>query len=96
VLKRMFFPKREEVTGRRKKLRNGELNNCFFSQNIIRVIKSRRRRWVGRVACMREMRNTHKILIGKPEGKSYSEGLVVETGLERVLLLTFMNYFVNY
>jgi hypothetical protein len=45
-----------------------ELHNLYASPIIIRVIKSRRIRWIGHVACMGEMRNAHNILVGKPEG----------------------------
>jgi hypothetical protein len=48
---------------------NEELHNLYTLPNIIRVIKSRRLRWVGHVACMAEMRNTYIILVGKPAGK---------------------------
>jgi hypothetical protein len=63
---RIFGPKREEVAGAWRRLHNEELHNMYASPNIIKVIKSREVRWVRHVACMREMRNTYKILIGKP------------------------------
>jgi hypothetical protein len=50
-------------------LYNEELRNMYISQNIIKVIKSKSMRWAGNVACMGEMRNAYKILVGKPEGK---------------------------
>jgi hypothetical protein len=52
VLRRIFGPKRYEVRGEWRKLHNEELNNLYFSPNIVRVIKSRRRRWAGHVAPM--------------------------------------------
>jgi len=52
VLKRMFGPRRDEVTGEWRKLHNEELNNLYSSPNIVRVIKSRRIRWAGHVARM--------------------------------------------
>jgi hypothetical protein len=52
VLRRIFGPKRDEVTGEWKKLHNEELRDLYFSPNIIRIIKSRRRRWAGHVARM--------------------------------------------
>jgi hypothetical protein len=69
VLSRIFGPKRDEVTGGRRKLHNGELHNLYSSANIIRLIKSRRLRWAGHVARMGETRNAYRILVGKPEGK---------------------------
>jgi len=52
VLRRIFGPKRDEVTGEWRKLHNEELNNMYSSPNIVRVIKSRRMRWSGHVARM--------------------------------------------
>jgi hypothetical protein len=51
------------------KLRNEELHNLYSSSSIIRIIKSRRMRWVGHVARMREKRHAYRLLVGKPEGK---------------------------
>jgi hypothetical protein len=62
-------PKRNEVTGEWVKLRNEELSDLYCSPNIIRVIKSRRIRWAGHVARVRERRCVYKVLVGKPEGK---------------------------
>ena len=64
VLRRVFGPKRNEVTGEWRKLHNKELN-----VNIVRVIKSRRMRWAGHVARMGERRGVYRVLVGKPEGK---------------------------
>jgi hypothetical protein len=69
VLRRIFGPKRDEVTGEWKKLHNEQLHILYSFPNIIRQIKSRRMRWVGHVACMGEKRNVVKVLMGKPEGK---------------------------
>jgi hypothetical protein len=52
VLRRIFGPKRDEVTGERRKLHNKELQDVYSSPNIIRIIKSRRMRWAGHVARM--------------------------------------------
>jgi hypothetical protein len=52
VLRRIFGPKRDEVTGEWRKLHNEELHDLYSSLNIVRVIKSRRMRWVGHVARM--------------------------------------------
>jgi len=54
VLRRIFGPKRDEVTGEWRKLHNEELNDLYCSPNIVRVIKSRRMRWAGHVARMGE------------------------------------------
>src|SRR5215475_12568112 len=63
------MPKRDEVTGDWRKLHNEELNDLYSSPNIVRVIKSRRMRWVGHVARMGEGRGVYRVLVGKPEGK---------------------------
>jgi hypothetical protein len=68
VLRRIFWPKRDEVTGEWRKLHNEELNDLYCSSNIMRVIKSRRI-WAGHVACMGESRGVYRVLVGKPEGK---------------------------
>jgi hypothetical protein len=47
VLRRIFGPKRDEVTGEWRKLHNEELNGLYSVSNIVRVIKSRRMRWTG-------------------------------------------------
>ena len=69
VLRRIFGPKRDEVTGEWRKLHNEELNDLYSSPNIVQVIKSRRMRWAGHVARMGEMRGVYRVLVGKPEGK---------------------------
>jgi hypothetical protein len=69
VLRRIFGPKRDDVTGDWRKLHNDGLHNLYSSPNIIRMIKSRRMRWAGHVAQMGETRNESRILMGKPEGK---------------------------
>jgi hypothetical protein len=68
VLRRIFGPKRDEVTGGWGKLRNEELHNLYSSPSIIRMIKSRRMRWSGHVAQMGEKRNAYRILVGNLEG----------------------------
>ena len=68
VLRRKFGPKRDEVTGECRKLHIEELN-YLYSQNIFRVIKSRRMRWAGHVARTRERIGVYRVLVGKPEGK---------------------------
>ena len=69
VLRRIFGPKRDGVTGEWRKLHNEELNDLYFSPNIVRVIKSRRMRWAGHVARMEVGRGVQKVLVGKPEGR---------------------------
>ena len=69
MLRRIFGPKWDEVTGEWRKLHNEELNYLYPSPNIIRVIKSRRMRWEGHVARMGERRGAYRILVRKPEGK---------------------------
>jgi len=69
VLRRIFGPKREEVTGERRKLYNEELINLYSSPNIFRVIKSKRMRYEGHVARMGESRSVYRVLVMKPEGK---------------------------
>jgi hypothetical protein len=65
VLRRIFGTKREE-DGSRRKLHNDELRDLYSSPNIVRVIKSRRMRWAGRVACMGEGRGVYRVLVGRP------------------------------
>jgi hypothetical protein len=69
VLRRIFGPRRDEVTGDWRKLHNEELHNLYSSPNIIRMIKARRMRWARHVARMGAKRNAYRILVGKPEGK---------------------------
>ena len=67
--RRIFGPKRDEVTREWRKLHNDELNDLYSSPNIIRVTKSRGMGWAGHVARMGERRNTHMVLMGKREEK---------------------------
>jgi hypothetical protein len=69
ILRRIFGPKRDEVTGEWRKLHNEELHNLYSSPDIIRQVKSRRMRWARHVARMGEDRKVYKVLVGKPEGK---------------------------
>jgi hypothetical protein len=69
VLRRIFGPRRDEVTGDWRKLHNEEVHNLYSSPNIIRMIKSRRMRWARHVARMGETRNAYRILVRKPKGK---------------------------
>ena len=69
VLRKVFGPKRDEVTGEWRKLHNEELNDLYSLPNAVRVVKSRRMRWAGHVARKGEDRVVHRVLVGKPEGK---------------------------
>ena len=69
VWKRIFGPRRDEVTGEWRKLHNVELNVLYSSPSIVRVIKSRVMRRTRHVERMRESRGGYRVLVGKPEGK---------------------------
>ena len=69
VLRRVFGPKRDEVTGEWRKLHKEELRDLYSLPNVVRVVKSRRMRWAGHVARMGVGRGVHRVLVGKPEGK---------------------------
>ena len=69
VLRRVFGPNRDEVTGERRKLHNEELNDLYSLPNVVRVVKWRRMRWSGHVALIREDSGVHRVLVGKPERK---------------------------
>jgi hypothetical protein len=69
VLRRIFGPKRDEVTAGWRKLHNEELHGLYSSSSIVRVIKARRMRWAGHVARMGEVRGAYNILVGRPEGR---------------------------
>jgi hypothetical protein len=65
VLRRIFGPKRDEVTGKWRKLHNEELNGLYSLPNIVRVTKSRRLRWAAHVAHMGEGRGVYRVLVEK-------------------------------
>jgi hypothetical protein len=69
VFRIIFGPKRDKVTGGWRKLHNEELHGLYSSPSIVRVIKARKMRWAGHVACMGEVRGAYNILVGKPEGR---------------------------
>jgi len=71
VLRRIFGPRRDEVTGEWRRLHNEEINDLYPSPNIVRVIKSRRMRSVGHVARMGEERGVYRVLVGKLEGRDH-------------------------
>jgi hypothetical protein len=70
VVRRVFGPKRDEVTGEWRKLHNDKLNDLYSLPNIVGVVKLRRMRWAGHVARMGQDRGVHRVLEGKPQGKS--------------------------
>ena len=69
VLRRIFGPRRNEVTGEWRRLHNEELNDLYCSPNIMRAIKSRRMIWAGYVARMGEKRGVYRVLVGETGGK---------------------------
>ena len=66
VLRRIFGPRREEVTGEWRRLHNEELSDLYCSPNIVRAIKSRRMRWAGHVARMGKESGVYRVLVWKP------------------------------
>jgi hypothetical protein len=75
VSRRIFGPKRNEVTGEWRNLHNEELHDLYSSPTIAPVIKSTRMRWTGHVARVGEWRGVYRVLVGKPEGKRPLERL---------------------
>jgi hypothetical protein len=69
VLRRIFGPKRDEITEEWRKLHNEELNGLHCPSNTTQVIKSRRMRWAGQVARMGKRRGVYRVSVGEPEGK---------------------------
>ena len=83
VLRRIFGPRRDEVTGEWRRLHNEELNDLYSSPKIVRVIKSRRMRWAGHVACMGEERGCIGCWWGNRKEEDHWGGL----GLDGLLIL---------
>jgi hypothetical protein len=83
VLRRIFGPKRDDVTGEWRRLHNKELYALYSSPNIIPVIKSRRLRWAGHVARMGERRGAYRALVGKPEGRNH----LIDPGVDGRIML---------
>jgi len=69
VLRKIFGPKRDDVTGEWRRLHNEELNDLYYLPNIVRIIKPRRMRWAGQLVCMGERRGVYKVLVAKLKGK---------------------------
>ena len=78
VLRRVFGPKRDQITGEWRKLHNEELRDLYTLPDIVRVVKSRGMRWAGHVARMVEGRGVHRVLVGKPEGRDHRGDLHVD------------------
>jgi hypothetical protein len=87
VLRRIFGPKRDEMTGGWRKLHNEELHGLYSSLSIIRVIKARRIRWAGHVARTGKVRGAYNILVGRPEGRRPLEDLGVDGRITLRLIL---------
>jgi hypothetical protein len=73
VLRRIFGPKRDEVTGEWRRIYDEEFNDRYSSANIIRLIKSRRMRWVGYLAHIKDKRCAYRLLVGKPGERDHFE-----------------------
>jgi hypothetical protein len=71
MLREIFGSKRDEVRGEWRKLHNEELSDLCPTPNIVRVIKSRRMRWAGQVACMGDRRGAYRVLIGRTDGNRH-------------------------
>ena len=69
VLRKIYGPKRDEITGEWRRLHNEELQGLYVSPDIIRIMKSQRLRWAGHVARMGEKQRLYSIVVGKPEEK---------------------------
>jgi hypothetical protein len=78
VLRRIFGPRSDEVTGEWRRMHNEELNVLYSSPNIVRVIKWRRMRWAGHVTRMGDERGMYRVLVGKLEEKDIWEDLGVD------------------
>jgi hypothetical protein len=87
VLRRIFGPKRDEVTGECRKSHNEEIHNLYSSPNIIRQIKSRRMRWAGHVARMGRRENCTRFWWESPKERDHSEdqGVGLRMGSEWIL-----------
>jgi hypothetical protein len=69
VLRRIFGPKRDRVTGGWRRLSNEEFHSLYSSSSVIRIIKLRRMRWTGHVTRIEEKRNVYRLFVGKPKVK---------------------------
>jgi hypothetical protein len=71
VLRRIFGPKRDEVTGEWRKFNKEELRDLYSSPSIITILKLKRMGWAGHLARMGVKRNAYRLLVGKPKGRSH-------------------------
>jgi len=78
VLRRIFGLKRDEVTVEWRKLHNEELNDLYFTPDMIRIMKSRIMRWAGQVARVGDRRGAYRVLFRKPVRKKHLEDLGVD------------------
>ena len=81
VLRRIFGPRSDEVTGEWRRLHNEEQNDLYSSPNILRVIKSGRMKWARLVAHMGDVRVVYRFLVGKPEGWRPLGSCISNTGV---------------
>ena len=86
VLRRIFLPKRDEVTDEWRQLHNKELNDVYSPPKIIRMIKSRRQGWTVHVARIGKITGAYKLLVGKPKGENHLE----EQGVDGRILLRWI------
>jgi hypothetical protein len=78
VLRKIFGPKRDEVTGEWRRLHKEELNDLYSSPNVLGVTKSRSMRWAGHAARMEERGGAYKDLVGRPRERDHLEDLDVD------------------
>ena len=86
VLRKIFGPKRDEVTGECRKLHNEDLNDLYCSPNIFRVIQSRRTRWAAHLVCVVERRDAYRVLVVKLEGNNHFE----DPGIDGKIILRWI------
>ena len=84
ALRKIFRPKRDDITEEWRKLHNEERSDLYLSHSIVWVIKWRRIRWVWHIAFMGERRGVYRVLVGKPEGRDHLE----EPGVDGRIILT--------
>jgi hypothetical protein len=90
VLRKIFGSRRDQVTGKWRRLHKEKFYAPYSSPNIIWVIKSRKMGWAGRVAYMEDVRNSYRVLVGKPEERRPLEASGVDGRI--ILKLIFEKY----